>query len=276
MAGRNRVHREPFHRRGYPSDGPYVRPLPRAPPPPALLEEEIEIQRAEMRRLLADNQRLVEDRIALQRELGVAKEEIHRMNLTIGDIRAEQELRSRDLIEKGLKLEADLRGAESFKKEALQLRSEVQKLNKTKQDLTGKVQSLTQEVARLKADNKQMSLLKSDFDSMNQELLHARTAIDFEKKANIELVEQRQAMENNLVSMAREVEKLRAELANSDARSWDAGGAYGMKFTSHEGGYSAPYGDVYGYHLGATSGGPLYGASSAVRGIHDKSRINRR
>ena len=56
-----------------------------------------------------------------------------------------------------------------------------------------------------------------------------RAAIDYEKKVNIELVEQRQAMEKNLVSMAREVEKLRADLANSDGRGWSAG----QSFTFH-------------------------------------------
>lgn len=50
-----------------------------------------------------------------------------------------------------------------------------------------------------------------------------RTAIDYEKKANIELMEQRQAMENNVVSMVREVEKLHAERANADVRPWVAG-----------------------------------------------------
>lgn len=53
--------------------------------------------------------------------------------------------------------------------------------------------------------------------------ISCRNAIDYEKKANIELMEQRQAMEKNLVSMAREVEKLRAELANGDSRQWPAG-----------------------------------------------------
>lgn len=53
--------------------------------------------------------------------------------------------------------------------------------------------------------------------------LFHRTAVDYEKKGNIELMEQRQAMEKNLVSMAREVEKLRAELASTDARPWGAG-----------------------------------------------------
>lgn len=54
-------------------------------------------------------------------------------------------------------------------------------------------------------------------------ILFHRTAVDYEKKGNIELMEQRQAMEKNLVSMAREVEKLRAELASTDARPWGAG-----------------------------------------------------
>ena len=46
-----------------------------------------------------------------------------------------------------------------------------------------------------------------------------RTAFEFEKKANTELLEQRTAMEKNLVSMAREVEKLRAELTNVEKKS---------------------------------------------------------
>lgn len=37
------------------------------------------------------------------------------------------------------------------------------------------------------------------------------------------LMEQKQAMENNVISMAREVEKLRAELTSSNARPWPTG-----------------------------------------------------
>uniref|UniRef100_A0A5B6ZSU0 Protein FLX-like 3 n=1 Tax=Davidia involucrata TaxID=16924 RepID=A0A5B6ZSU0_DAVIN len=227
MAGRNRIPRDAFdNRRGYPPGGHLVRgPLSRpVPPHPALLEEELEMQHVEIRTLLGENRRLVEDRIALQRELGAAKEELHRMNLAIADIRAEQELHSRELIERGLKLESDLRATEPLKNEAVQLRAEVQKLNTIRQDLAGQVQTLTQDLAKLKADNQQIPLLRADIDGLHQELLRARTAIDYEKKANIELMEQKQAMEKNLVSMAREVEKLRAELANADARPWGADG----------------------------------------------------
>lgn len=177
MAGRNRFPRDTFDgRRGFPPERPFLGgpPLPRPPPHPAILEEELEIQHAEIRRLLGENRRLVEDRMALQQELGVAKEEIRRINLAVGDIRAEQELHSRELIEKGLKLEADLRATEPLRNEAVQLRGEIQKLNNIRQDLAGQVQNLSQEVARLQADNKQIPLLRAEIEGLHQELLRAR------------------------------------------------------------------------------------------------------
>ncbi|GMH22057.1 hypothetical protein Nepgr_023900 [Nepenthes gracilis] len=275
MAGRSRMHRDSFNdRRGYPPEGAIMRgPMPRPPPPhPAVLEEELEFQHAEIRRLLAENTRLVEDRVVLQRELGAAKEEIHRMSVAIADIRADQELHSRELIDKGLKLEADLRATEPLKNEAVQLRVEVQKLNKMRQDLSAQVQTLKKDLTKLQAENQQIPLLRNDIDALHQELLHARTTIDYEKKANIELMEQRQAMEKNLVSMAREVEKLRAENASTD-RPW--GGSYGLKFSSPDGGFPSSYGDPYGTRLGAADKASLYGSGSSGWGGIEKSRAGR-
>ncbi|XP_016562585.1 protein FLX-like 3 isoform X2 [Capsicum annuum] len=224
MAGRNRIPREAFdNRRGYPAEGHIARgPMPRPMPLPALLEEELEIQNIEIRRLLGENRSLVEDRVVLQRELGAAKEELHRMNLAISDIQADHEVRSRELIERGLKLEADLRATEPLKNEAKQLRIEVQKLNIIKHDLTGQVQTLTKDLAKLQADSQQIPHLKAEIGGLHQELLRARSAIEYEKKAKVELMDQRQAMETNMVTMAREIEKLRAELSNSDGRAWAA------------------------------------------------------
>ncbi|KDP40789.1 hypothetical protein JCGZ_24788 [Jatropha curcas] len=275
MAGRNRIPRDAHNgRRGFPPERPFIRgpPLPHPPPHPALLEDELEIQHAEIHGLLVDNRRLLEDRMALQQELGAAKEEIHRMNLIIAEIRNEQEVRSRELIEKGLKLEADLRATEPLKNESVQLRAEVQKLNNVKQDLLGQIQTLKQDLSRLQADNQQIPLLQGEIEGLHQELMHARTAVDYEKKANMELVEQRQAMEKNMVSMAREVEKLRAELASTDARPWVPGGPYGMKFSNPEANFPAPYGDRYGVHMVGADKGPLYGPGPSW----DKPRVPRR
>ncbi|KAK3220183.1 hypothetical protein Dsin_014153 [Dipteronia sinensis] len=276
MAGRNRMPREAYtDRRGFPPERPFIRgpPMPHPPPHPALMEEELEMQHADIQRLLGDNRRLVEDRMALQRELSAAKEEIHRMNIAISDIRTEQELHVRGLVEKGLKLEADLRATEPLKKEAVQLRSEIQKLNKIRNELTEQVQTMQKDFPKLQADNQQIPLLRAEIEGLHQELMHARAAADYEKKANIELVEQRQAMEKNLVSMAREVEKLRAELSNFDGRPWGAGGSYGMNFNSQDGVFPVPYGGGFGVHRGAAAKGPLYGPGPASG---EKSRMNRR
>nr|XP_043624311.1 protein FLX-like 3 [Erigeron canadensis]XP_043624312.1 protein FLX-like 3 [Erigeron canadensis]XP_043624313.1 protein FLX-like 3 [Erigeron canadensis] len=264
-------------RHGYPPVGPpsrglIARPMP---PHPAILEEELEMQHHEIRRLLSENRKLVEDRVALQRELGAAREELRRMNNAVGDIQVETERSSRQLIEKGLKLEADLRASEPLKKEAAQLHSEVKRLSSIRHDLTGKVQMLKKELAKLQIDNDQLPGLRVEHEKVLQELMHARDAIDYEKKGGIELMEQRQAMEKNLVSMAREVEKLRAELTNTDVGPWIAGGSYGMQFGSSDGRFSS-YRDGYDTHLGAADTGSFYGSSSASRSGLEKSRITRR
>lgn len=276
MAGRNRIPREAFDgHRGYPPEGPVLRVHPPRPMPlhPVLLEEELEIQRTDIRRLLGENRRLVEDQIIMQQDLGTAKEELRRMNIALADIHAEHEVHSRDLIERGLKLEADLHATEPLRSEVAQLRAEVQRLNHIRQDLSSQVQTLTKDFSKLRADNQQIPNLTAELDGMHQELFRARAAIDYEKKAKIELMEQRQAMEKNLISMAREVEKLRAGLSSSDGRAWAIGGAYGVKFNSPDGTFRTTYGDGYGVHMGASDKGPFYASGSASRGGPDKPRI---
>ncbi|XP_024972938.1 protein FLX-like 3 [Cynara cardunculus var. scolymus] len=277
MAGRHRY--SPYrNHRGHPPEGPpsrlhMARPMP---PHPVMLEEELEMQHHEIRRLLGENRRLVEDRIALQRELGASREELRRMNSAIAEIQAETELHSRQLIERGLKLEADLHATEPLKKEAMQLHAEVERLSSIRHDLSGQVQTLTKDIAKLQADNKQLPLLRAELEGLQKELMHARAAIDYEKKGGIELMDQKQAMEKNLVSMAREVEKLRAELTNTDARPWGAGGSYRMNVGSSGGSFPRPYGDSYGRTLGAADNGTLYGSSSTPWAELEKSRMARR
>ena len=53
----------------------------------------------------------------------------------------------------------------------------------------------------------------------------SRAGIEYEKKGYAESYEQGQVMEKNLISMAREVEKLRAEVANAEKRARAAAAA---------------------------------------------------
>ena len=76
--------------------------------------------------------------------------EIRRFGQIIPKLRANREVHAKEFIERGLKLEAyHLSAAESLRIEAIQLRSNAQKLNASRQDLSVQVQGHTHDVARL-------------------------------------------------------------------------------------------------------------------------------
>ncbi|CAN6357882.1 unnamed protein product [Urochloa humidicola] len=115
-------------RRAYPDihEGPRMRVAPH--PHPAVLEEELELQEVELRRLLAHNRALAEERAELNRELQAGKDEVCHLNAIISDITAEKEAYIRKLVDKKRKLEAELRENEHLRDEIVQLRGEIEKL----------------------------------------------------------------------------------------------------------------------------------------------------
>ncbi|XP_048319137.2 protein FLX-like 3 isoform X1 [Ziziphus jujuba] len=216
------------------------------------------MQHREMQRVLAENRHVIDDNTLLQRELTAAKDEIHRLGQVIPKLRAEKEANIRVLIERGLKLEADLHASEPLRAEVIQLRTEIQKLNSLRLELFSQVQGLTKDINQLQAENQQLVGMRADVDGMHKELVEARRAYEYEKKANEEQVEQKQAMEKNLISMAREIEMLRAEQLNVERRTrglgflsfshfHTRGGVYGVLNGSPEMRYpGVAYGDGYG------------------------------
>lgn len=222
MAGRSRLprHQDPrgFHDGLQPPSRRQQIPVPRHP-----IEEEIAVRRDEIRRLRADNHLLVEENVAFRREVAAAKEELHAFSQLITKIRADKEAHARELIEKGLKLENELRGLEPLRAELMQLKSEAQKLDGLRKELSNDVQNMSKELKHLQTENQQIPALRLEVDGLHQELVRARTAYEYEKKANADQLEQRQVLEKNLASMAREVEKLRAEHMSMETRARGSG-----------------------------------------------------
>lgn len=197
---------------------------------PVALEEEIEIQDRENWRIVADNHHLVDENVILQRDVMAAKDEIHRLDQVILKLRADKDAQTRDLIERRLKLEADLRATEPLREEVIRLRAEAQRLNALRQDLTAQIRFLSEDITRLRSENKELSALRADVDRMRKELTEARRALEYEKKANEELVVRKQSDEKNVDSMVCEIEKLRAEQLSMDRRAHGHGGvgSYGL------------------------------------------------
>ncbi|KAH7301802.1 hypothetical protein KP509_23G044000 [Ceratopteris richardii] len=230
------------------------------PPTAAAVEEKLAIQHAEIQRLITENQRLAATHVALRQELAAAQQEVQRLQQVVAGVQTEREQQYRGIAEKSARMEAELRSLEPLKMDLQKAQADAQKLFVSRQELSGQVQQLTQELHRSKTDAQQMPSLKAEVETFRKEIQHIRTAFEYEKKANTELLEQRSAMEKNIVSMAREVEKLRAELATMEKKARSGyGGGYGP-----EAAYSSVPSYADGYGMGqmgsAVDGGVSFGA----------------
>lgn len=180
MAGRNRMPRHPENFRGAHEDPrslPHRIPMP-LPPHPAALEEELELQGRDIQRLLAENRHVINDNVMLQRDLTSMKDEIHRLNQVIPKMHADKEAQRRELIERGMKLEAELRSAEPIRVEVVQLRADAQKLSAQNKELSSQVQNMTKDINRLLSENKEIAAMKSDIDKMRKDLVDTRYKLE--------------------------------------------------------------------------------------------------
>ncbi|XP_057506952.1 protein FLX-like 1 [Actinidia eriantha] len=206
------------------------------PPHPAIIKEQLAAQHQEIQGLLGDNQRLAATHVALKQELEAAQHELRQTAHYAGSLHAEKDMQMRELYEKAVKMEMDLGGVKAMRDELQQVHADIKQLTASKQEVTSQVQAMTQDLARITADLQQAPALKAEIEGLKQELQCARAAIEYEKKGYAENYEHGQVLENKLVSMARELEKLRAEMANAEKRA-RAAAAVGNQGAGYGGNY---------------------------------------
>ncbi|XP_050220218.1 protein FLX-like 1 isoform X2 [Mercurialis annua] len=264
----------------------HARRLPPPTPPhhrhhhPAMIEERLAVQHQDIQGLLADNQRFAATHVALKQELEASHYELERMAHFADSLRVDKDTQMRELHEKYVKLETDLREADAMRGELHLVRSDVKELNGVKQELTGRVQAMTQDLARRNADLQQVPALKGEIENMKQELNRAQAAIEYEKKGYAESYEHGQVMQEKLVAMAKELEKLRAEMANAEKRApavsvGNPVAAYNANYGNPEAGYAGnPYPVGYGmYPVQANAESyPQYGVGPGSWGAYDIQR----
>ncbi|KAL8205424.1 hypothetical protein R6Q57_008975 [Mikania cordata] len=229
------------------------RPLP---PHPAIIEEQLAAQHQDIQGLLVDNQRLAATHVALKQELEAAQHELQQTDHFARNLLMEKDMQMRELYEKSAKMEHDLRGVEGMRAELMQLHADIRELTATNQKLAAQVQAMTQDLSRANADLQQVPALKSEIGGLRQELQHARAAIEHEKKGHAENYEHGQVMEKNLLTMARELEKLRAEMANAEKK------ARAAVAVNPNPGYNTNYGNMEA-NYGGNPYPPNYGIVSA-------------
>ncbi|KAL5724520.1 hypothetical protein ACHQM5_007768 [Ranunculus cassubicifolius] len=168
----------------------------------------------EIQDLLLENQRLGATHVALKHEISASEQEVRRLSAAALKVKAERDAQVRDIYERSLKME-----------ELNQVRSDTLKLNAVRMELSSELQAVNSDLARVTAELQQYPTIKAEIESLRHDIQRGRAAVDYEKKLQAENLEHEQAMEKNIVGMARELEKLRAELANAEKRARAAAAA---------------------------------------------------
>ncbi|XP_020577972.1 protein FLX-like 2 [Phalaenopsis equestris] len=177
-----------------------------------VLEKKIMTQEAEMDSLTMENRRLAATHAALRQELVASQHELQRIHAHVGSIHNENDNQIRGLLEKISKAEADIYASEDVRKELQKVNLEGQRLLAERQELTTEIQRLTEGLQKAKADIKNLPELHTELEGLRQEHKNLRSAFEYEKNLNKEQVEQMCGMEKNLITMAKEVDKLRADI----------------------------------------------------------------
>ncbi|GFP78694.1 protein flx-like 1 [Phtheirospermum japonicum] len=299
------VHEPPFARalRGIPHqtlhdemrEAHYNLSVPRPlPPHPVRLEERFAEQHDDIQTLLIDNQRLAATHVALRQELEVTQYELQQADKFAHTLHAEKDVETRDLFEKSIKLENELHGVNAMKSELMQVHMDIQELTAARQELNTRVQMMNQDLGRVTSDLKQLPKVKADIEGLKHQLERVRAAIEHEKKSFAESFDHGKVMEGNLVTMSREMEKLRGELANVEKRGHAAAAAAavgntGVSYNANNYGNPEPVypgypGNPYPVGYGATpsntmhpapagaEGYPQYGPGPGAWGAYDAQR----
>ncbi|KAK6927144.1 hypothetical protein RJ641_008863 [Dillenia turbinata] len=303
MARRNRIASDAIKLREAASGRPLLpantvliddHPNPRPPhlQHPALVEERLIAQRREIQTLLLDNQRLAATHVALKQELAAAHQELRHLSAAAATVKAERDAEVRDVYERSLKMDADVRSIDALRAELAQVRSGVQKLTAARDELTAELQEKESSLARVRAELKPFQGIRAEIEGLRQELQRGRAAVEHEKKTQLANLEQGRLMEKNMGYMVREMEKLRAELANAEKRAraaaaaaaaanpnsiYETGAGFGTSYGNPETGYAGnPYPGPYLMHQvqGSADPGSLFESAATANGPCNMQRAH--
>ncbi|XP_052184401.1 protein FLX-like 1 isoform X2 [Diospyros lotus] len=229
--------------------------LPGPPPPPAFLrahhalEDDIITRRREFQALLLERQRLDAIHVALEQEIAAAHQKLRDLKAVGVDIKSEKDAQVRDVYERTLKKQTEVDLIDVLDAELAQVKDNIQKLKAENEERTAKLKAIQDDIAKAHPELQQLPAIKAEVEAEHQEIEKGRAAVEHEKKVQVINDEYGQTMEKNVFSKAREIEKLRAELAHAEKRARAAAAAAAATPSPGYVGYGGiSYHDTYNMH----------------------------
>ncbi|XP_047071499.1 protein FLX-like 1 [Lolium rigidum] len=244
LLGRAPQHQQPGadHRAESPHGA--LLPIPRGGPAPhpavAALEERIISRDVDIQDLLVDNQRFAATHVALQQQLISAQHELRAVSLAGNKARCEREDEVCAIAGQAARIEAEALAIAAARAEVDQVHADVRVLAGSRTELMERVRVLREQVGRAQSEAAKAENVRMQIETMRREIQKGRAAVEFEKKAHADNLQQSKAMEKNMIAVASEIEKLRGDLVNAEKRSTAVTTAPAVANP----GYAAPYGST--------------------------------
>ncbi|CAN0903984.1 Protein FLC EXPRESSOR, partial [Linum grandiflorum] len=184
-----------------------------------ILEDRIAIQHREIQALIIENERLAAAHVALKQDLALAQQDVRLLAKAAGEVKAERDGEVRDVFERSLKIEAELRSKDSTTAELAQVRSDLPKLAAERMELVKELEAVGDELMKTKRDSERVSEVKAEIQKLREEIQKGRAAVDYEKKTRADNLEHGKTMDKCKVALADEIERLEVELAKAQKRA---------------------------------------------------------
>ncbi|CAM0877303.1 unnamed protein product [Alopecurus aequalis] len=275
LLGRAPLHQQPgADHRDEPPHGALLH-LPRGGPAPhpavAALEDRILSRDQDIQDLLVDNQRFAATHVALQQQLISAQHELRAVSIAGTKARAEREAELCAIADQAARIEAEARSIAGARAEVDQVHADVRVLAGARNELMDRLQTLRENVGRKQSESAKAENARTQIETMRREIQKGRAAVEFEKKAHADNLQQSKAMEKNMIAVASEIEKLRGDLVNAEKRATAvttaaavANPGYAAPYGSSEVTYAATYGNPEAAYAAAYGGAEATYAASYV------------
>ncbi|CAN6297274.1 unnamed protein product [Urochloa humidicola] len=224
----------------------------------AVIEERLLARDQDIQELLVDNQRFAATHVALQQQLIAAQHELRAVSVAATRARAERDGEVRALADQAAHIEAEARAVAEARAEVVQVHADIQVLAAARAELVSRLQVLRENLARKKTEVSKTASVRAQIETMRREIQKGRAAVDFEKKAHADNLQQSKAMEKNMIAVASEIERLRGELLNAEKGTT----AVNPTAAAANSGYAAAYGNEATYTGMYGNPDPTYAAHS--------------
>lgn len=139
------------------------------------LEDRIDLQQREIQSLLIDNQRLGATHVALKQDLTAAQSDLRNLKAVAGQIKSERNAEVREVYERSLKLDDELRALDAMNAELTQVRNDIEDLSTSRHELATELKTIQGEIERSRSDeSSQMEAIRADIETFQQEIQKGR------------------------------------------------------------------------------------------------------